>query len=589
MALGRKAYMAYIAEGLADVLEWDDVQKYQRKNGSLFNSPSATSAFAIHTHNTNALKYLEFLGNKFVDSAPMAYPLSIQSQIFLVDILENMGISHRFSCEIKNILDMTYRSLLQNCEDIIMDMETCAMGFRMLRMHGYDISCDVLSLFAEESRFHDSVEGHMNDTKALLELYKASLVSTSEDERTLENIGSWSGKLLKQQLCSNTVSRSISPEEVEYALNLPFYSATLQPFKHKRNIECFGTEGIRIHKSAYLACDATENILALAIEDFHLSQSIYQQQLQYIERWVKEVRLDQLKFARDLPLSLFVFLATNVFPCELYDASIAWTQKCILTTVVDDFFEGGGSTKELRNFVTLIEKWDMHAGIEFCSEDIEILFRAVYDTNNQIAAIGAKLQNRSVIDHIVEIWVKYVRTLMIEAEWTTKGHVPTMEEYMSVAETSSALGPVVVPSLYLVGPKLSDDMIRDPEYKNLLRYLGIGIRLINDIGTYEKEMSEGYVNSVLLRAFGDDAVMSPSSIEAAKREIHVLLANSQRELLKLVLNEGGPIPRPCKDIFWNTYKIGRQFYSEGDGFNMPQYLVAAVNAVIHEPLQQTPS
>jgi hypothetical protein len=45
----------------------------------------------------------------------------------------------------------------------------------------------------------------------------------------------------------------------------------------------------------------------------------------------------------------------------------------------------------------------MHAGIEFCSEDIEILFRAVYDTNNQIAAIGAKLQNRSVIDHIVEI------------------------------------------------------------------------------------------------------------------------------------------------------------------------------------------
>jgi hypothetical protein len=54
----------------------------------------------------------------------------------------------------------------------------------------------------------------MNDTKALLELYKASLVSTSEDERTLENIASWSGKLLKQQLCSNTVSRSISPEEV---------------------------------------------------------------------------------------------------------------------------------------------------------------------------------------------------------------------------------------------------------------------------------------------------------------------------------------------------------------------------------------
>jgi len=27
-----------------------------------------------------------------------------------------------------------------------MDMETCAMGFRMLRMHGYDISCGTRGL-----------------------------------------------------------------------------------------------------------------------------------------------------------------------------------------------------------------------------------------------------------------------------------------------------------------------------------------------------------------------------------------------------------------------------------------------------------
>lgn len=48
-------------------------------------------------------------------------------------------------------------------------------------------------------------------------------------------------------------------------------------------------------------------------------------------------------------------------------------------------------------------RWDVHAGTEFCSEDVEILFRAVYDTNNQIAAIGAKVQNRSVVDHIAKV------------------------------------------------------------------------------------------------------------------------------------------------------------------------------------------
>jgi hypothetical protein len=66
---GRQAYMAYIAEGLGDVIQdWDQVRAYQRKNGSLFNSPSATSALAIHSGDTNALKYLDLLRDKFFSS-----------------------------------------------------------------------------------------------------------------------------------------------------------------------------------------------------------------------------------------------------------------------------------------------------------------------------------------------------------------------------------------------------------------------------------------------------------------------------------------------------------------------------------------
>jgi D-arabinose 1-dehydrogenase-like Zn-dependent alcohol dehydrogenase len=77
------------------------------------------------------------------------------------------------------------------------------------------LSADVFSHFAEESRFHGSVEGHLNDTKTLLELYKASQVGMYEDEmRNLESIGSWTGKLLKQQLSSNRALRRIIPKEV---------------------------------------------------------------------------------------------------------------------------------------------------------------------------------------------------------------------------------------------------------------------------------------------------------------------------------------------------------------------------------------
>ncbi|OEL35634.1 Stemod-13(17)-ene synthase [Dichanthelium oligosanthes] len=69
MASGSKAFMAYVAEGLGDLLDWDQATAYQRKNGSFFNSPATTAAAAIHNgHNDRALDYLDSLIRKFGSS-----------------------------------------------------------------------------------------------------------------------------------------------------------------------------------------------------------------------------------------------------------------------------------------------------------------------------------------------------------------------------------------------------------------------------------------------------------------------------------------------------------------------------------------
>jgi len=73
---------------------------------------------------------------------------------------------------------------------------------------------DGLARFSNESSFHASIQGHLNDTEALLELLKASHVQISEEELVLESIGSWSSELLEQQLRSGKISRHIDPAEV---------------------------------------------------------------------------------------------------------------------------------------------------------------------------------------------------------------------------------------------------------------------------------------------------------------------------------------------------------------------------------------
>lgn len=65
------------------------------------------------------------------------------------------------------------------------------------------------------------------------------------------------------------------------------------------------------------------------------------------------------------------------------------------------------------------------------------------------------------------------------------GYTPTMEEYMNNAYISFALGPIVLPALYLVGPELSVEMVQHPEYNTLFKLMSTCGRFLNDIRGYE--------------------------------------------------------------------------------------------------------
>lgn len=111
------------------------VMKFQRKNGSLFNSPSATAAAFTHFKNDGCLKYLCSVLEKFGNAGfslldfiqfssflitidlmvnllflvPTVYPVDTYARLCMVDSLERLGIDRHFREEIKTVLDETYR------------------------------------------------------------------------------------------------------------------------------------------------------------------------------------------------------------------------------------------------------------------------------------------------------------------------------------------------------------------------------------------------------------------------------------------------------------------------------------------------
>ncbi|RCV35351.1 hypothetical protein SETIT_7G233500v2 [Setaria italica] len=506
---------------------------------------------------------------------------TIRKQLQQVDVLQNMGISRHFAAEIKCILDMTYSCWLQRDEEITLDVETCAMAFRILRMNGYNVSADELYDVAQASWFHPSLEGYLSDTRSLLELHKASKVSISEDESILDTIGSWSGWLLKEQLRSGALQSTPLFREVEHALECPFYT-TLDRLDHRRNIENFDATGHQMLKTSYLSCYNNNDILALGVRDFSASQFTYQEELRHIDSWVKESRLDQLPFARQKLAYFYLSAAGTIFTPELSDARILWAKNGVLTTVVDDFFDVGGSTEELENLVTLVEMWDEHHKIEFYSEHVEIVFSAIYTSVNELGEKASLLQDRDVTKHLVEIWLDLLRSMMTEVEWRTSSYVPTAEEYITNAALTFALGPIVLPALYFVGPKIPEPVVEDPEYNELFRLMSTCGRLLNDAQTYEREYKEGKVNIVSILVHQSGGSMS---IADARREIQKPIDTCRRDLLRLVLSKEGAIPRPCKELFWKMCKVCYFFYSQGDAFSSPEAKAREVDAVVNLPLQ----
>ncbi|PIA47659.1 hypothetical protein AQUCO_01400341v1 [Aquilegia coerulea] len=581
---GRKLYLAYVSEGLRNLQDWEDIMKYQRKNGSLFNSPSTTAAAVAHHHESNCLNYLRSLLDRFGNAVPTAYPLDIYTQLCMVDSLESLGISRHFKNEIKTVLDKTYSSWMMNDEEIFLNIATCAMTFRILRMHGYDISSDALAQFGEEG-FSNTLEGYLNDTGAVLELYRASQF-VFPDELFLEEQKTWSSKFLKQELSKGSLHAdrlfgSIS-KEVNVSLSHSYY-ANLQRLENRRNVEHYNADNLRILKTSYRPTNVDNKVfLELAVEDFNLCQSLQRKELKQLERWVEENRLDKLKFARQKQAYCYFSAAATLFPPELSDARLSWAKNSVLTTVVDDFYDIGGSREELLNLIELLEKWDGVSAADICSEQVEIVYNALRNTITELGEKAFKWQQRDVTRHIVEIWLTLIKSMMKEAEWLENKTVPTLDEYNTNAYVSFALGPIVLPALYFVGPHLSDEVVRSAEYHNLFRLMSTCGRNLNDFQGFKRESKEGKLNGVSLLMIHDPAV---SIEEEAMTKMKNVIDSSRRELMQLVFQRNDSmVPRACKDLFWNMCRVVHLFYASNDGFTSVDQMVSDVKAVMYVPL-----
>lgn len=208
-------------------------------------------------------------------------------------------------------------------------------------------------------------------------------------------------------------------------------------------------------------------------------------------------------------------------------------------------------------------------------------------------------------------WLALLESMRKEAEWLRNRVAPSMDEYMENGYVSFALGPIVLPALYFVGPKLSEEVIGNCEYQKLFKLMSTCGRLLNDTRTFDvstetslhdlivftlrvlsflykpllallqRESNEGKLNAVslcMINAGGN--FTKEEAAEVIKGDVE----RTRRELLRLVLQEkNSTIPRACKDLFWKMSCVVHLFYRKDDGFTSHE-LMNSAKALFEQPM-----
>ncbi|XP_057968002.1 ent-copalyl diphosphate synthase, chloroplastic-like isoform X3 [Malania oleifera] len=283
-------------EGMALAgLDWEKLLKLQCSDGSFLFSPSSTAFALIHTKNPNCLAYLNNAVQKFNGGVPNVYPVDLFERIWIVDRLERLGISRYFQSETTKCAHYVHRYWTERgiCwarNTPVHDIDDTAMGFKLLRLHGFDVSADVFGHFESDGEFFCFTGQSTQAVTGMFNLYRASQL-VFPGEKILEDAKNFSCKFLKEkqatkQLLDKWIIIKDLPGEVGYALEVPWY-ASLPRVETRFYVEQYGGDNdVWIGKTLYrMPYVNNNNYLELAKLDYNSCQALHQFEWASFQKW----------------------------------------------------------------------------------------------------------------------------------------------------------------------------------------------------------------------------------------------------------------------------------------------------------------
>ncbi|KAL0418737.1 UNVERIFIED_CONTAM: ent-copalyl diphosphate synthase 2, chloroplastic [Sesamum radiatum] len=231
------------------------------------------------------------------------------------------------------------------------------MGFRLLRLHGYEVSADVFKHFENGGEFFCFVGQSDQAVTGIYNLYRASQVMFP-GENILADAKKFSAKFLQQKRASNElldkwiITKDL-PGEVGYALDVPWY-ASLPRLETRFFLEQYGgDDDVWIGKTLYRMLYVNNNTyLELAKLDYNNCQALHQHEWKSVQKWYRNCGVGEFGLSERSLLQAYYIAAASIFEPEKSGERLAWAKTAVLVeTIVSHFDRQQLSRERKRAFV----------------------------------------------------------------------------------------------------------------------------------------------------------------------------------------------------------------------------------------------
>nr|QBM78437.1 germacrene A synthase [Chamaecyparis formosensis]UTN00748.1 germacrene A synthase [Chamaecyparis formosensis] len=509
-------------------------------------------------------------------------------RISLVDVVQRLGIDRYFQEEIKLALDSIYKHWNH---DTFEDLNTTALGFRILRLNRYEVSSDVFQKFkGEEGQFFDFGSSHEDTELAIvLNLYKASELDFP-GEKILKEARvfacAYLQKAMKEYNDIKVDTEKPLLMEIEYALKYPWRTRVprweawnfIQILRQQNCNGSFANNIYRIPKTC------SQKLLELAILDFNILQAQHQSELKLVSTWWKHSSVTHLDFFRHRHIEFYFWWVCSLFEPEFSASRIGFAKLVTTLSLLDDIYDTYGTVDELRPFTKALIRWDSSM-IDNLPDYMKLAFKFTCPIHKEIASEAERKHGSFVHKYIQSCWESYISSYMEEAEWIASKHTPGFDEYLINGESSGGLRIVMVLSLLLVDAPLSDEILEelDSPSSKMRVLVSLLARVVDDVRDFEDEKDHGETASSIECYMKDN---HGSTREDALNYVMNLIEGWAQEANKEFLNPSH-IPNYCRNLYFNAGMRGIFFlYKDIDGItnSHQKVIMDAITNILMVPI-----